>query len=58
MRGVAAIFMVLGLVATAVFLRDPSFARQPQLVLFASTALVGSGVLWLLARVLRDRPLD
>jgi hypothetical protein len=59
MIGMSWAFLVLGSIALIWFVRDPSIARHPQLVLFGTTALVGVVVLRILARVLgSSRPED
>ena len=52
------VFLALGLFAGALFLQDPNIARHPQLFLLGATGLAGSGILRVLARLLRDRPVD
>ncbi|MBC8067123.1 MAG: hypothetical protein IAG13_02225 [Deltaproteobacteria bacterium] len=49
--GISWVFLVLGVVALGFFLRDPSISRHPQLMLIGTTALIGSGVLRLIAKL-------
>jgi hypothetical protein len=58
MSTVSWVFLALGVFASALFLQDPNIARHPHLFLLGTTGLVGSGILRVLARLLRDRPLD
>ena len=52
------VFLALGVLASALFVQDPNIARHPHLFLLGTTGVVGSGILRVLARLLRDRPLD
>lgn len=52
------IVLGLGVLATALFLREPSLFEHPGLFLLAATGLVGCVILRILARLLRDRPVD
>ncbi len=52
------VFLGLGVFATVMFLQDPNVARHPHLFLLGSTGLAGSAILRVLARLLRDRPVD
>jgi hypothetical protein len=52
------VFLALGVFASALFVQDPNIARHPQLFLLGTTGLLGSAILRVLARLLRDRPLD
>jgi hypothetical protein len=55
MRGISWIFLAMGLAALALFLRDPSIHRQPQLALLLTTGIVGAGMLRWFARLLGGR---
>ena len=52
------IILAIGIVAAALFAGDPSVLRHPGLFLLATTGLVGCASLRVLARLLRDRPVD
>jgi hypothetical protein len=52
------VFLALGVFATVLFVQDPNVARHPHLFLLGTTGLVGSAILRVLARLLRDRPVD
>ena len=52
------VFLALGVFASAMFVQDPNIARHPHLFLLGSTGLFGSAILRVLARLLRDRPVD
>jgi hypothetical protein len=58
MSTVSWVFLALGLFAGGLFLQDPNIARHPHLFLLGVTGLVGSAILRVLARLLRDRPVD
>jgi hypothetical protein len=58
MTSVSWVFLALGILATALFLRDPNVPRHPHLFLLGITGLVGSATLKILARLFRDRPVD
>jgi hypothetical protein len=52
------VFLALGVFATVLFVQDPNVPRHPHLFLLGTTGLVGSAILRVLARLLRDRPVD
>ena len=52
------IVLGLGVIATLLFVREPSVVQHPGLFLLATTGLVGCVSLRILARLLRDRPVD
>jgi hypothetical protein len=49
--GISWVFLVLGVISMGFFLRDPSISRHPQLMMIGTTALIGSGVLRLIAKL-------
>jgi hypothetical protein len=50
------VVLALGLVATGLFVLDPDVRTHPGLALLGFTGLVGTGMLRLLAHLLRDAP--
>jgi hypothetical protein len=49
--GISWVFLAIGTVALGFFLRDPSISRHPQLMMVGTAALIGSGVLRLIAKL-------
>lgn len=56
LTGISWIFLALGVVSLALFLRDPDIHAHPQLALLAGTALFGVVSLRVLAYLLREPP--
>lgn len=54
LRTVSTVMFVLGVGAAVLFLRDPDVREQPQLAMFGVTALIGAGVLRVVARLIGE----